>query len=194
MGQDDPFDPEFATPNTARAANLQPPTATPAPGEELNPFATPQAQMTVVRPKKYGPEGFGGALILVVIGLFVAPILRGYGLISDLSLLDNVNVPEGLRPVLWVEACANGIMGLAAVLLLVLLFQRLRVIPKLMIGYYAANVAIETLLVGMMFSVDGLPPSAMTSVLGEWVKAAIWSFIWGMYFLLSDRVRNTFNR
>jgi hypothetical protein len=149
------------------------------------------------------PQGLGGWLILVAIGLFARPLVSIVG-ISRLAPMLTVSAwqqfaqPAGssYRAVWGVfivfELVANLGIGIASVLLLVWFFQRRRAFPRTFIYllivqvlFALADPALAKALAGA--EAEGLsPPQA--------ISLAVSSAAWILYMIRSTRVQLTFTR
>ena len=156
-----------------------------------------------------GPVGLGGWLILPIIGLFITPLFVGATVVNNVlpsfkpevwSVLTTPGT-EAYHP-LWApliifETIANVILIIGAIVLLVLLFQKKKIFPKLMIGLYLFNVLVVGVdfLALASFITETFPEIAKevtadaTRNLTSGVVAAA---IWVPYFFVSERVKNTF--
>ncbi len=152
------------------------------------------------------PEGLGGWLILICLGLF-------FTIISIASLLSTTYIPfffdgtweilttpgsevyhELFGPILIYEMVGNTLIMLLAGTLIYLFFTKSPFFPKLAIAYFAGNL----LFVGLDLVLVGLIPAVAASGGMESIQALIRSMvgaaIWIPYMLFSKRVKNTFTR
>jgi len=139
-----------------------------------------------------GPSGIGGWLLLPAIGVVLVPLL----LIPTVA--DNIGVLRGgeLTPE-W-SALRTAVVGQTALLvgylafaLLVAMFffMRRAFVPRLMLVYLIATWALSLVLAAWTSSVLGAwPADSAISI----VAAGVSTLVWGRYFLVSRRVRNTF--
>ena len=86
---------------------------------------------------------------------------------------------------------------IAAVVLLVLLFQKRRVLPRLMIVFYIFNLAVCAMdLLAIVTFIANAFPEIAKNLIPESAKvvaqALVGTLIWVPYFLVSKRVKNTF--
>jgi hypothetical protein len=177
---------------------------------EVNPFSSPReteaAPATHRADSPDGPQGIGGWLILVTIGLVITPFRMAFLLITthlplftggQMAILTD---PQSQAyhplwgPLLALEVLCNLGFGTAAVVALVLMFRRSRLYPRFMIVYYASNlafIALDTLLSNM---IPAVAQAGSTEMIGEVGKAMISCAIWIPYMCVSKRVKNTFVR
>jgi hypothetical protein len=151
-------------------------------------------------------EGIGGWLVLVGLGLALAPIQLGGALITSYLPIFTGQAWSALttpgtaayhwmwKPLLLIELFGSVFLLIWAVALLFLFFGRKRIFPSLVIAFYAANL----LLVLLDFvAVSAIPAVAAEldarSVL-QLVKSILFCGIWIPYFLISERVKKTFTQ
>jgi hypothetical protein len=156
--------------------------------------------------EKAAPSGLGGWLVIPMLGLIILPLKLGFILVT-------VHVPiftEGYwevlttpgeeayhalwGPLLIFETVGNAIFLAAAIILLVLFFQKHHQFPKWMIIFLAANLAFIAI---DFFVADLIPVIAENpdpESLKELVRSAVGAAIWIPYFLKSTRVKNTFTK
>ena len=161
-------------------------------------------------------RGLGGWLVLPMIALFLSPVVTiGYfiaGLGGDASALGKVGSllwasrsdpaalwdmaqalgPDGagsLALAAALIALGSGVGIAAPIVLLVLMFRHSRFAPMGMIMFFAANLLLAILVIGLERGglLDPDPTSAH-----DVVRAAIGAAIWIPYFTVSRRVKNTF--
>jgi len=152
------------------------------------------------------PKGIAGWLILPILGLLLA---LGYGLyqmIEDFIPLLRADtwllIPTSGRALITFEAFANVVIVVGSLVLLVLLFLKRRILPKLMVGFYVfVFLAVLSDSIGILVvGPDLIPDPAIRSAAGwsggwvAWhiVRTCLILSFWIPYFLLSSRVRNTF--
>lgn len=144
------------------------------------------------------PKGIGGWLVLVAIGLIVSPIRLAYSIIAD--YLPTINSSEwttlnfpAFKNLFYGELVVNSLFILFAVVLLVLFFTEDRRFPKCIIAFYIANVTF----VIVDFAIASYHPLIRLAAnpeggIMEVVRSVIAAAIWIPYFLVSQRVKNTF--
>lgn len=153
-----------------------------------------------------GPQGIGGWLILIAIGVVLGPIvLLGTTLpivfdlaaIENWSILTNPNsksyVPYFVELVIG-EMTANALLFIASLWMAVLFFTKHRWFPRVYISYVLASTLIliaDTYAVSVVL--PDMPAFDEETVRG-FISSAITLFIWVPYLLLSRRVKNTFVR
>jgi hypothetical protein len=150
------------------------------------------------------PVGLGGWLVLVGIGLFVAPISLAMFLLTTFTpsfqdgTWEALTSPDGWAyhplwaPLLIFEMVGNGVFILLGLYLLVLYFGRRSRFPKLYIACVFANLVF--IFVDAWLGSFVLPDEPMFDVetAGEIGKSLIAAAIWVPYMRVSKRVRNTF--
>ncbi len=154
--------------------------------------------------QKIEPSGLGGWLILPMLGLIFTPIKVGAMLATTFYPLFTEGSWEAITtpgsevyhamwaPLIIFEIICNSAFLIAAIVLLVFLFQKHHRFPKLMIWYLALNVAF---VVTDFFVADLIPAVAAEpdpSSMKELIRVIIGAAIWIPYFLKSVRVKNTF--
>jgi len=176
-----------------------------------NPYASPQNSSTdepisgVPREEeKRGPEGLGGWLVLVAIGLVVTPIriailflqlyvpLFADGIWGQITNPASPDYHPMWGPLIIFEMAGNLVLMCTAIVALTLFFRRSRHFPKLMIGFYLGGLLFVVL---DHFSMQFIPHLAAQSDPGdvqELVRSFVTCAIWIPYMLRSRRVRNTF--
>ncbi len=147
-----------------------------------------------------GPKGIKGWLILPVIGLFLTPLLQIFYLGSTFILInspewEDVTTPgrEGyhflFKPSIYIELGFNILFVLFCIYLIVLLFQKKKLFPKVIITYYIITILgdlIVTSLVNQINESFSVPDVSIS------IPAFISSIVWIIYFKRSKRVKNTF--
>jgi hypothetical protein len=165
-------------------------------------------------PAIQGPTGLGGWLVLPIIGLSLTVLMIVARTLSstipdlrsgvwDLFTNPGSELYHPLwAPLLAFEYAADAIMLIGSVILLVFLFQRKPILPKLMVGFYGfclLFMVIDSLVI-VWQGPEMLPDAGVraeigwttASLLGGVAKAALSYAIWIPYFLVSKRVKNTF--
>jgi transglutaminase-like putative cysteine protease len=143
------------------------------------------------------PEGIGGWLVLLAIGISVTPVrllitmvrsLPGYGVASwaRLTTPGDPAYHALWAPVLMFELIGNVLMFVFACLLVWMFFKRKKQFPIVFIGFAAANIVINLL---QAVYLPLLPIKDAGGFRGMQVVAAL---LWILYMLRSRRVRNTF--
>lgn len=149
------------------------------------------------------PEGLGGWLVLVAIGLVISPFIIGHGLFdlagamsadtwAALTTFGGASYHALWAPLLLVELVANLGQLVFAILMLVLFFQRRTCFPKLMIGFYIAAAVLQ----GADLMMSSLLPTIQVTAkdYASLARVVISSIIWSAYLLRSQRVKATFVR
>jgi hypothetical protein len=161
-----------------------------------------------------GPRGLGGWLVLPIIGLvatcFLAiawmlanaiPIFQS-GAWGNLTNSDSSLYLSWFAPTILFEIFVNAVLIVLPIFLLVLLFRKRSIVPRLLSGFYAfvlfttALDAIVMITVGVSSIRDaGYFEAAQTmadETITALVRAVLAAAIWIPYFLVSKRVKNTF--
>jgi len=123
--------------------------------------------------KKEKLKGIGGWLIIPIIGLFLSIILVLYDLLS-MNAIYEFDFYIGLLSLLDI-----GLLILV-ITSLVLVFNKKKSAPKLIIAFYITNIILQTVVAVLIEDYSGIA--------APWVGGAIWI----LYFLKSKRVKNTF--
>lgn len=154
-----------------------------------------------------GPEGLGGWLILVIIGLVVSPVriaamlLQNHAPIFTDGTWDVLTTPGSevyhplWAPLIGFELVGNLVMIALAFATLFLLVLRSRAAPIAAIGWYGGGllfVVVDALLAYQIPMLAEQPMDAET--MGEIVRSVVAACIWIPYFLVSKRVKATFTR
>ncbi len=159
-----------------------------------------------------GPSGLGGWLVLPIIGLFgailwnaaylfgtIAPSLDTW---SVLTTPGNEFYHSLWAPTLVFETFVTVVLMAAPIGLLVLLFQKRRILPALMVAFYGFLSLTSVIDAILMISFvapwstsigDPEYAAAATSDAGQLIfRAIVLAAVWIPYFLVSKRVKNTF--
>lgn len=143
----------------------------------------------------------GGWLILFIILLMAQPLYQIYGLQKNPALFDQATwstaaqgigsaAPAVAMTAIALEIVGNVILFVWSLWLIGLFFSRRTSLPRASVAYLIAAVAFSTLfvLIRTFLFGDGIQPEILGEVLGTWILLAIW----GPYFLMSPRVKETF--
>jgi hypothetical protein len=172
------------------------------------PESTPETK-TSLTPQENQPQGIGGWLILPVIGLFITPVWVAITTINEIipslqpEVWDILTTPgTQLYHPLWAvmiifELVGNSILFVGSLVLIVLLFGKKKIFPRLIIAFYILNLVVLGIdyLAIVTFISDILPTEGEKlglEAMKELAKAIIGAAIWIPYFLVSVRVKNTF--
>ena len=148
-----------------------------------------------------GPNGLGGWLILVAIGLVITPIIliftiTEYNLpvFNDAEIWDTFTDPNSayylplFSLLAYFELIGNIIILLCSLLFLYLFFTKKKLFPKIYYWFLIVNlvfILIDELLTNSMFVFEEFAFS-------ETLRQAFTCAIWLPYLKVSKRVRNTF--
>lgn len=149
------------------------------------------------------PRGIGGWLILPIIGLIFTvcrfsltlaptyfPLFTGSAWHRPTTEGSPLYHPL-VAPLLIFEVVGNLLFVGAAIVLLVFIFSKHPLLPKMMIGFYILNFIFISL-DGALASFTPIFANAMPILMRELTHCIISSAIWIPYFLRSRRVKNTF--
>ncbi len=145
-------------------------------------------------------KGLGGWLILPGLGLILSPLVLGFAIYQIIMLFLNdaawsaittVGSPQyipNIAPLVIAEFLVNIAFFFFSLVLLYLFFKESRLIPKLMIIFYALSAVfvVLDLLVGSM-----VVNSHVDVDIGS-IRAILTALIWIPYFMMSKRVKQTF--
>jgi transglutaminase-like putative cysteine protease len=151
------------------------------------------------------PLTIGGWLVLPLLGLLFTPLIIIYRLFSDDSYFNQtvwnkVTMPGGegyhqlFAPILIFEVISYALIFVFCILLLFMMLNNKRSFPKYIITFYILNVVI------LIISVAGANHITNELNLGaasqgyEVFKSFIQGAIWIPYFLISERVKETFTK
>jgi len=137
-------------------------------------------------------EGIGGWLILVAIGLAIAPFMLMKGIYIDLHVFYGgqfqvgLALKPGLAALILFEAVSNSVFLLGLIALNVLFYRKQRTFPACMITYLAFNCAV--ILFDHVGALHYSPHTSATAAL----RSVIGTLVWIPYYLRSERVKVTF--
>ena len=110
------------------------------------------------------PQGIGGWLILVVIGLIISPIRLLITVFSEvipaIQSPAAIHMSRAIRSLLYFELAGNILFALAALFLLLLVYQKHRLFPRLIIIFYLTNVVFVLLDLILAFQIELLVPQS----------------------------------
>ena len=143
------------------------------------------------------PIGIDGWLILVVIGLVIAPIRLITGVFSDMipALSPSMTLSNypGLTTLLYMEIIVNLIFAAFSVFLLFFIFTKNKLFPRLMIIFLLSNFVFIVLDLILAYQIPLLQQSGVdSSTMKEFFRSLGGAVIWVPYFIFSKRVKNTF--
>lgn len=153
-----------------------------------------------------GPAGIGGWLILPILGLLASLIYNLVWLFRDYLPTMQGDVwpylPTSARSLITFEGYANLVLIVGSVVLLVMLFLKRWILPRLMVGFYVFAFlvvvadSISILAIGPQLIPDSVAREQAGwsgGAVGQDIARAFWAcVIWIPYFLISKRVKNTF--
>jgi hypothetical protein len=193
----------------AQAAVSEAPPAVPSPEQEMKESIAPLEAAPLEAPRPAAESGaafepmpmftigndlagIGGWLILVAIGLGVAPFFRVHGIVVDSRFLFSsrlqarISARPGLEAILCYELLTNSFFFVFLLLLNFLFYTRRRSFPSLMIASLVLNVV--TQLIDHLWASHFGPATHWEYVLQAFGAAAIWI----PYMINSIRVEQTF--
>lgn len=139
----------------------------------------------------------GGWLVLPAIGILLSPLfIFGEFVNSYAEGLYNVSNWEllysesglGFISYYFIEQCLNTILLFSTVAICFLFFQRRTNVPKLMVAFYLFNLGLQFFACFFSYAMNYAESIWEYSLLASIVKCSIWI----PYFLVSERVKNTF--
>jgi hypothetical protein len=135
-----------------------------------------------------GQKGIGGWLLIPVVTLLSVAFAASETILEQQIAAVSLEILAG-----------NALLAVGSVVLLALFFQRSRHLPGLMVVFYAVLVGVTTLeYVAVDRLLLGVTPEIAASegkLVNDGIRMAIASAIlWIPYFLVSQRVKNTFVR
>ena len=149
-------------------------------------------------------KGLGGWLILVGLGVILAPIrlLATYvplyqsvfedGTWQAITLVDSVSYNPMLSTLLMGEMAYNAIMLLASIYLIYLFFSKSYLFPKLYITIVAVSLVFIPFDAWLVTMVLPEVPMFDSETKKEFFRVLVGGMIWVPYMLLSKRVKLTF--
>ncbi len=150
------------------------------------------------------PRGIGGWLILPAIGIVLSPIALTIGIVRDILPAFGADVWPLLttpgnpiyhplwKPLIIFELVADLILVAASIYILVLFFGKKRRLPRTMIAWLVAMVAVQVIDMLLAMQIPAAADSTEPSDYRDLVRAVIACAIWAPYFAMSRRVKNTF--
>jgi len=148
-------------------------------------------------------QGIGGWLLLPALGLLVAPFRLLWDISRVLPSYANDNWTQLTTvggtayhamwaPVLLFEL-ANVLGYLVfTLLLLVMFFQKRRVVPLFYTVLVGSNVLIQGIDIALVHTIPGTATAVTSKDWGELLRSAVFFAIWASYFSKSERVKATF--
>lgn len=142
------------------------------------------------------PYGIGGWLLIPAIGVVISPLLVAVAIAMNVSMFDSPLIAElevdhpGLRTTILLETLLSAAFLAFQVYVAVVFFMKKRFVPKLMIAYLTINLALTVIAVALTGLVlEEFNASDTQSI----TRAVVLAAVWIPYFLVSRRVKNTFN-
>ncbi|WP_394787353.1 DUF2569 domain-containing protein [Rhodoferax sp.] len=150
------------------------------------------------------PQGIGGWLVLIVIGLVLGSIRITYSLITEILTIFRADVWSQLTtpgkaayhplwgPFLVFEVFGNVVTVVLSIYTLYLLFRHSTLAPKVaigLLGWTAFFVTLDFLMGSQIPAVAAQPDAGSVK---EVLRSVASAFVWIPYFILSKRVKATF--
>jgi len=160
-------------------------------------MSTELAQPSLVEPTvaqerpNAGPVGFGGWLLIPMIGQTLSPLVTLLtSAPDDFAMLSNPALPASLTPLVLLELAMTACFAAFQIVVTVAMYRRRRSFPNLYRWQLIAAVAVLLIDVLMTSAALKLPVSDLIDgkTIGRLFAGAIW--VW--YVSVSVRVRNTF--
>lgn len=149
------------------------------------------------------PVGFGGWLLIPMLGLFLTLIITPYTLLKDLPEqlegLEKMTDPTSLsfipmaREFIYFNLLSSALIYGLLLFVCYLFIYKKKLVIKVIILFYASDFILSiasVVLLSSLFSISAEDEDIVDIV--DIVGSGIRLFIWGLYFLVSVRVKNTF--
>lgn len=149
-------------------------------------------------------KSIGGWLILFLIGLLTYPASSLIVIIKDLipalsgEIWSTLTNPAGAQyhplwaPLLIGELVGNCFFIVFSIVLIVLLFIRRKMVPKLTITFLIANLIYVSVDIYLVRLLPAIAQNGDYQALTDWVRTLVACLIWVPYFIASKRVKTTF--
>ena len=174
-----------------------------------NPYEASSSPYSMPEPdgsqhKDSGPEGIGGWLILVAIGIVVSPIRLGILMLTvfvpvftgttwaTLTSPGSASYHPLWGPLLVFELIGNLAFLLIGIVTAILFFRKSRWFPKVYIATMFCSfcyVLLDAWFVSLVLSNEPIFDAETTK---ELVRPLVATLIWGPYLIISNRAKNTF--
>lgn len=153
---------------------------------------------------KIHKKPINGSLIVALLATILAPFLSlnsfRFGILPfatddrwiniSNSLLHTYN-PEWVKLV-YFEFCSNIFLFLYTIFLLVSFILRKKYYSKVIIFYFVLKIILLALIYYFQTVIKGPPTPTLSQISGVGFRSLIFTGIWVPYFLLSEKVRETF--
>ncbi|SEF44964.1 DUF2569 domain-containing protein [Paenibacillus sp. UNC499MF] len=146
-----------------------------------------------------GISGFGGWLIVFSIGLILTFIYAAYSLVEYVwPMYESGEVAAyfsdypALGGAVLVETVSHLFYAVVPVVLGYLCYKRKRLFKTMSIAYLLLSLVLSTVAYFAYLSVSELASDYMDGALRDLIKNGITCVIWTLYFVKSERVRNTY--
>lgn len=147
-----------------------------------------------------GPEGIGGWLIFVLIGLVITPIRLVIIVFSDMiPLISEQTISlanyHGLTSLIYMEIIVNLLYASFSIFLLFYIFTKHKLFPLIIIIFFLSNFFFIILDLIFAYQIPVVQQSGMdASTMKELIRSLFCAVVWVPYFIVSKRVKNTFIR
>lgn len=166
----------------------------------------PNVPQQDLKPIPYGVSGLGGWLVLVQIGLYATMILLLITIFGTsvpalttesweiLTSVDSELYHPLWGPLIIFEVVYNIGLFFFCFYLLVALYRKQSIFPKLMIIFYSVSLVVGVADYVFANMIPMVADMTDTSMLRDMIRSMLTCAIWIPYFLKSERVKNTFIR
>ncbi|MEK4508807.1 MULTISPECIES: DUF2569 domain-containing protein [Paenibacillus] len=157
-------------------------------------------------PDPLGVSGLGGWLVLIQIGLYITIIrlvvvffqfilpMFSSGAWEVLTSQNSMAYHALWGPIIIFETVYNIIFLFFAVYILIQLYQKKSIFPRLMIIFYIASLLAVTIDIILMYQIPLAQQNSDVSSFNELFRSIFTCAIWIPYFIKSTRVKNTFTK
>ncbi|MCY9592625.1 DUF2569 domain-containing protein [Paenibacillus chitinolyticus] len=146
-----------------------------------------------------GISGFGGWLIVFSIGLILTFIYAVYSLVDYVwpmvesgEVADYFSYYPALGAAVLVETVSHLFYAVCPLVLGYLCFKQKRLFKTMSIAYLLLSLLLSTVAYFAYLSVSELASDFVDGALRDLIKNGITCLIWTLYFVKSERVRNTY--
>lgn len=148
-------------------------------------------------------SGLGGWLVLVQIGLYATMLILIFQVMSSATIFGDgtweLLTSKGSimyhalwQPLILFEVIYNVLLFAFCIFLLVCLYSKKKILPRLMIIYFGINLLVVVVDYALLMQIPFARELDDASSIKEIIRAAGTCLIWIPYFIRSVRVKNTF--